>query len=418
MIERHADLVIVGAGLGGVAAALAACRSGYTALLTEETDWIGGQLTTQGVPPDEHPWIEKLGAPASYRQLRDGLRDYYRRGYPLTSDARSHPALNPGQGNVSRACAEPRAWLAVLEEILAPYRAAGRLVILPRHRPVDADAERDAVSSVTLLDLESGDEVIARGRFMLDATETGELLPLSGTEYVTGFESQGDTGEPSAPMERQPLNMQATTWCFAVDYLHGEDHTIDQPAQYARWRDFQPPFWPDKMFSLLAPNPKTLEPVRRTLVPHDDHEHRSTGGGDRNLWRFRRILARSNFVAGTFPSDLVMVNWPMIDYIERPLFEVDARETAKHVEEAREMSLSFLYWMQTELPRPDGGRGLPGLRLRGDVFGTPHGMAKAPYVRESRRIVAERTVVEQDVSIAVRGKHGARVFADSVGVGS
>ena len=53
-----ADVVIIGGGLGGCAAALAALRSGLRVILTEETDWIGGQLTSQAVPPDENRWIE------------------------------------------------------------------------------------------------------------------------------------------------------------------------------------------------------------------------------------------------------------------------------------------------------------------------------------------------------------------------
>src|SRR5437667_465258 len=56
--ERRADVVVVGGGTGGVAAALAAARAGLRVILTEETDWVGGQLTSQAVPPDEHPWIE------------------------------------------------------------------------------------------------------------------------------------------------------------------------------------------------------------------------------------------------------------------------------------------------------------------------------------------------------------------------
>ena len=62
-IDLKADVVIVGAGLGGVAAALAALQHGLSVVLTEETDWVGGQISQQGVPPDEHEWIESHGAP-------------------------------------------------------------------------------------------------------------------------------------------------------------------------------------------------------------------------------------------------------------------------------------------------------------------------------------------------------------------
>ena len=48
--EAAADVVIIGGGLGGCASALAACRNGLSVILTEETDWIGGQLSQQGVP--------------------------------------------------------------------------------------------------------------------------------------------------------------------------------------------------------------------------------------------------------------------------------------------------------------------------------------------------------------------------------
>src|SRR5947199_10288236 len=59
--ELGADVVIIGGGTGGCAAALAAARGGARVVMTEETDWIGGQLTSQAVPPDEHPWIESFG---------------------------------------------------------------------------------------------------------------------------------------------------------------------------------------------------------------------------------------------------------------------------------------------------------------------------------------------------------------------
>ncbi|SIB81556.1 FAD dependent oxidoreductase [Mycobacteroides abscessus subsp. abscessus] len=70
---------------------------------------------------------------------------------------------------------------------------------------------------------------------------------------------------------------------------------------------------------------------------------------------------------------------------------MDEEERKKHLEGARQLSLSLLYWMQTEAPRPDGGQGYKGLRLRPDVTGTDDGLAMYPYIRESRRIKAEFT---------------------------
>jgi hypothetical protein len=74
--------------------------------------------------------------------------------------------------------------------------------------------------------------------------------------------------------------------------------------------------------------------------------------------------------------------------------------------------------MQTEAPRHDSGEGYPGLRLRGDVLGTD-GLAKYPYVRESRRIQAQFTVLEEHIGVEQRkGLQGAAVFPDTVGIGS
>ena len=55
MKERRCDILIVGGGTGAIGAALAALRMGKSVIMSEETDWIGGQLTAQAVPPDENP---------------------------------------------------------------------------------------------------------------------------------------------------------------------------------------------------------------------------------------------------------------------------------------------------------------------------------------------------------------------------
>jgi hypothetical protein len=75
-------------------------------------------------------------------------------------------------------------------------------------------------------------------------------------------------------------------------------------------------------------------------------------------------------------------------------------------------------WLQTDAPRPDGGAVYPGLRLCPEVLGIPDGLAAAAYVRESRRIAAEFTILETHVGVDARaGADRAETFPDTVGVG-
>jgi hypothetical protein len=416
MKERQTDVLIIGGGTGGVAAALAALRMGKQVIMTEETDWIGGQLTAQAVPPDENPYIETTGCTLSYRRFAEGVRDYYRNNYPLTQEAREIVHFNPGKGNVSRLCHEPRVALAVIEGMLAPYRSGGKLDILLCHRAISAEADGDSVRAVTVENLETGDQTVLRAPYILDATEMGDLLELANVEYIIGSESQAQTGEPHALTgDPQPVDQQAVTWCFAMDYLPGEDHTIEKPRDYDFWRGYQADFWPGPQLGWHDVNPITLEKRYRAVFDSDGNTDFSR---NHDFWHYRRIFYKGYYPPGMFASDITLVNWPQIDYWLGPLIGVSEEEKAKNLDACRQLSYSLMYWMQTEAPRHDGGYGYPGLRIRHDVVGTTDGLAKYVYVRESRRIQAEFTVVEQHVGVEARKGHsGAEIFSDSVGVG-
>src|SRR5919106_3372798 len=138
MSATRTQALVVGGGVGGVATALALAESGVDTVLTEPTDWLGGVLTSQAVPPDEHVWIEQFGCTRSYRRLRDEIRRYYRRFYPLTDRARHEQYLNPGGGHVSSLCCEPRVVAAVIDALLAPHRSSRRLRVRTGLIPVGA----------------------------------------------------------------------------------------------------------------------------------------------------------------------------------------------------------------------------------------------------------------------------------------
>ena len=390
--------------------------------MTEETDWIGGQITQQGVPPDEHPWIETQGAPQSYRDFRQGIRAYYRRHYPLTETAKNAEFLNPGDGIVSRLCCEPKVALAVLQQMLAPYVSSGQLTMLLEHKISGADVRGNTVRALKATNLRTKNEVMLMAPYFVDATELGDLLPLTGTEFVTGAESRRDTGELHAPETADPNNCQAFTMCFAMDYVPGANHELDKPKDYAFWRTYVPavtPPWSGKLLGLTYSNPKTLTPKELGFNPTG-----AATGDKLNLWLYRRIISQANFKPGTYAGDVCNVNWPQNDYSTGNLIGASDAAFKKHVNSAKQLSLSLLYWLQTEAPRPDGGLGWAGLRLRPDIMGTEDGLAKYPYIRESRRIKAVFTILEEHVGAdnraLVTGKkdgNTAANFPDSVGVG-
>lgn len=415
--ELSCDVAVIGGGVGGFAAALAALRNGMRVILTEETDWIGGQLTAQAVPPDEHPWIEQFGCTRSYRAYRTAVRTYYRDHYPLTEAARARLDLNPGNGTVSKLTHEFRVSVAVLEALLAPYAANGQLTLLLNHRPVAASITGDRIAAVTV-----GERVIS-AKYFIDATELGELLPLAKVEHITGAESQKQTGEMHAASEPQPANSQSFTYCFAMDYFEGEDHTIGRPRGYQEWRDYVPkltPPWTGPLLNWTAADPRTLAKRLAHFDPNPGDRKRE----GLNLWTYRRIADRANFT-GLYRSDITLVNWPQNDFWLGDLITSTPGQQAELHRRAKELSLAFLYWMQTDAPRPDGGTGWKGLRLRKDLVGTEDGLAKSAYIREARRIQAEFTVTEEhvgtDMRMRVTGKPreviSAEVFPDSVGVG-
>src|SRR5690606_4827655 len=138
---------------------------------------------------------------------------------------------------------------------------------------------------------------------------------------------------------------------------------------------YHPEFWPARQLSWTTSNPLTLEPQPWPLFAGEP-----TSQGVDDLWHCRRIFWSGHYPTGPYPSDAIVAHWPQLDYTLGPLVGVSDEERARHIAGAKELSLSMMYWMQTEAPRHDGGNGYPGLKLRGDLTGTRHGLAMYPYI--------------------------------------
>ena len=412
MNKLQFDIVVIGGSLGGCLAAYSAAKQGYRVILTEETDWIGGQLTNQGVPSDEHDFIEKFGCTTTYREFRNRVRDYYRNHPYFKDEIKAQEHFNPGTGWVSRIAHEPRVALHLINEMLLPFVANEQLQIWTKHKAVFAKTTNDEVTSVVVEDLNSGARTELIAKFFIDGTDTGELLPLTNTEYVTGAEGP-IYDEPHANPTPCPEDQQPITWVAAVSYHEGENHVMPKPEMYDYFRSIKMDYGdgPTDLLSWYGPSLEMKQGNRKYKFGGEFEDGVTTVPP---LFSYRQIVNKDSFDPEYQIHDATLINWPQNDYIFGNIIDTPDAEYHKYM--AKQLTLSLIYWLQTEAERDDGkGIGYPELKLRGDILGTEDGLAQAPYIRESRRIKALFTVKEQD--IAADFNETLPRFWDTVGVG-
>lgn len=133
---ENCDILIVGGGLGGVAAALhsvlptkpadevlknSSGRHKMKVFLTEETDWLGGQVTSQGVSALDENWlVESSGAASEYQRFRSLIRRHYIRKFKLNSTVGNLQYFDPGKCWVSRLAFEPKVAIEQIDHMLTP----------------------------------------------------------------------------------------------------------------------------------------------------------------------------------------------------------------------------------------------------------------------------------------------------------
>lgn len=398
--SESCDVVIIGGGTGGTAAALAAARNGSRVCMTEPTHWLGGQMTAQGVSAfDGNRFSSTTGSSASYNELKNGIREYYlRRKRPGTVNGAK---FNPGACWVSEECFEPPVAVKVLHSMLAPYQQTGKLRVWLHSVPVRVERQGDRITSVLVYDFDRRAWVRLYGRYFIDATELGDLLPLAGADYVTGAESRRQTGEPDARGKADPRAAQSFNWDFILsrDSVHPDQSP--RPAGYADYRH---------QYGL------TVDYGHGKLLTYGVFRH--VPGTPGAFWTYRRVVAANQFPTGMYSSDLSLINWDSNDYCNPDLLSLDPVHQARALQKGKQASMGFLWWLQHRVKRDDGaGEGYPGLHLDRAEMGSQDGLSQFPYIRESRRIRALRTIVEQDVSDHFQHGARARLYDDSVGIG-
>ncbi|CAN5564816.1 hypothetical protein BH11CYA1_BH11CYA1_48850 [soil metagenome] len=393
------DVLVAGGGMGGVAAASESSKT-LTTILTEETTWLGGQMTSQGVCAlDENKYVESTGASKSYLDMREAIRQAYRDSGKLTDEAFADKLLHPGNSWVTRLAFEPEMAIPVLDNLLKPGIASGNLTIMKRLKAV-AVARQSAIQAVLFVDLDSGAFHEIQPRIVIDATELGDIMGFGKIPYKTGSDSRLETGENHAPLEGDSENVQDFVYPFVLEHHPGKSFVIDKPADY------------DIFF---AAGKFTFD----GYYMFEDADDFSTGKKRHLLpfWTYRRLIDKALFKPGAYTSDVSMINWDSNDLRDKNIIDKEPAVQRDYLSLAKRLSLGFLYWLQTEAARDNGGKGYPELKLVKNVLGTSDGFSMHPYIREARRLVAKTVVCEQDIVESANAGTRARLFDDSVGIG-
>ncbi|MBM4413923.1 MAG: FAD-dependent oxidoreductase [Chloroflexi bacterium] len=392
-----ADVVILGGGLGGVAAALRLCAQSYTVVIVEPTRWLGGQATSQGVSAlDEHRYIETFGGSPDYLNWRRMIRQRMATLYGITPPELA--TFNPGNAWVSNLCFFPHVANQCITEMLLPYIDSGMCRVLTNAQLISVQREKSSINEVTIR--QYGSTCTVCGAFYIDATELGDVLYHANLTYSIGFESSDATGEELAPQTARPNEVQGFTYCFAVSFNPGESHRIAKPEGYDQLRDQQPftltltsDAGDARPFSVFIDGPTGLPP----------------------FWTYRRLWDGNQTNPPT--RDIAMINWNSNDYHHGSIIDVSDDVVSSRLDEAKRLSLAFLFWMQTEMPRDDGGFGYPELKLECDIMGSDDGLSMFPYIRESRRTIGMKRIVAHDLLVTHQPYARAKRYDDSVGIG-
>jgi len=197
---HETEFVILGGGLGGIAAAISICSSGRTAILVDETDRIASCFTVQDTNYiADNSFIDSSGSSKSYQTFRAKIKEWYdnRSQSPPDMLSEHYPVLETfGSSGI---CFETGAALDVVNEMLEKKIERGNLTVLKRLKVAKVLTFNNRITSVIMVDLDDMSVHSIAGWMYVDATETGDLTPLLGLEYTVGSESRAETGEPHAP---------------------------------------------------------------------------------------------------------------------------------------------------------------------------------------------------------------------------
>ena len=358
--QERTDVLVIGGGAGGTAAAIQAARMGAKVHIIEATPWLGGMLTSAGVSAIDGNHEMPSGIWGEFRQR---LRTHYGGAEALATGWVSHTLFEPSIGN------------RILQEMADIPNI--NIIFNATYKDVQKDNGGWKVDY-----LHHGKTRSVRSKILIDATETGDLLPLVDADFRLGMDSRNDTEETEAPDNANDILQDLTYVVILEDILKdpmGAANEVSRPANDTL------PVSPSASQSAtkksrrnakkrlshtgLVRRPKNYDPANYECACQREN-------GD----MFGGVSSCEQMLAyGKLPNNKYMINWPNCGndfYVGWATLTVKERQ--KKLVEAKAFTQGFVYYIQNDL-------GFDHLRVA-EEFPTEDNFPMIPYNREARRI--------------------------------
>lgn len=320
------EVLVIGGGVGGVAAGIQSARSGVHTMIVEETPWLGGMLSSAGV-----------SATDGNHDLHSGLWQEFREAL-----YRHYNTKNLATGWVSNTLFEPHVADSIFKAWAGSYR---NLQVRYHYRFLRAVVKNGEIKAASFINARR--EIITiHAKVVIDATEMGDVLADAHVPYSLGMEPDSSSGENTGINVGNDIVQDLTYAAILKDYGNDSAHLISRPEGY---------------------DPKEFDGAC-TSYYKDAALEKPT------------IDARKMLEYGRLPNHKWMLNWPKRGndtYLN--IVELSPGEREKELEKAKANTLRFIYFIQHEL-------GFHHVGIATDEFPTTDHLPLIAYYREGRRV--------------------------------
>ncbi|HNR16166.1 MAG TPA: FAD-dependent oxidoreductase [Chitinophagaceae bacterium] len=348
------DVLVIGAGVGGTAAAIQSARLGAKTVLVEPTTMLGGMLTSAGVSCTDGN--DQLPS-GMWEEFRQALYKHYGR-----------KRLNTGW--VSNTNFEPKVGDSIFKAWAAKEK---NLKVYYGYEFESVQKKGNKVIGATLRNKDNTEVLKIKAEVVIDGTELGDVFAAAGAGYDLGMDDPAVSGEKEA-REKNDI-IQDLTWAAVLkDYGAGADKTIAKPEGYNA----------KKFYCTCTDAPCEGKPWN----------------GDK-----LKMLNYGKLPRSPAKQDKYMLNWPPFgNDIYLNVVEDSYEVRSKKYELAKQHTLGFIYFMQTEL-------GMKNIGLADDEL--DGGMALIPYNREGRRV---KGVVRMNIN-HIKNPYDFTLYRTGIAVG-